>query len=72
MATLSQENPDVENLNRLVEINQILNSELELRQQLKHILSTVVDILACEATSLMFYDEDEQLLKITVSIGAES
>jgi len=72
MATLSQENPDVENLNRLVEINQILNSELELRQQLKHILSTVVDILACEATSLMFYDEDEQLLKFTVSIGAES
>ncbi len=72
MATLNQDNPDVEYLNRLVEINQILNSELELRQQLKYILGTAVDILGCEATSLMFYDEDDQLLSFAVSIGAES
>ncbi len=72
MSNLEQKNHDFDNLNRLVEINQILNSELELKQQLKFMLSTAVDILACEASSLMFYDEENHLLKFTVSIGAES
>ncbi|MBL7164837.1 MAG: GAF domain-containing protein [Anaerolineales bacterium] len=72
MSDHKQENRIADDLNRLVEINQILNSELELKQQLKFILSTVVEMLGCEAASIMFYNEDDQLLKFTVAVGAES
>lgn len=72
MATHKYENQIYADLNKLIQISQNLNSELELVQQLKFILSTVVEILACEATSLMFFDSDDRSLKFTASFGAES
>ncbi|MBC8505173.1 MAG: GAF domain-containing protein [Anaerolineales bacterium] len=62
----------MEYLDRLIAINQMLSSELELKPQLKSILSKVVEMLSCDAASIMFYDEDEELLNFSVSVGAES
>ena len=62
----------MENINKLIAINQMLSSELELKPLLKSILSTVVDLFSCDAASIMFYDEDQEQLNFSVAVGAES
>ena len=62
----------MENIHKLIEINQMLSSELELKPLLKSILSTVVEMQSCDAASIMFCDEDEKLLNFAVSVGADS
>ncbi len=62
----------IETLDRLIEISLTLNSSQELEAILEFILTTAKELLHCEATSLMLYDERDQQLYFTASIGANS
>jgi signal transduction histidine kinase len=54
-------------LARLAEISVTLNSTLDIDQLLQFILDTAISVLACEAASIMLYDERKQGLFFTAS-----
>lgn len=52
----------IQQMNRLCEISVTLNSTQELKPLLQYILETASDILACEAASIMLYDDKQNEL----------
>ncbi len=54
-------------LARLCEISITLNSTLDIEQLLQHILNTAVEVLDCEAASIMLYDDRKGELMFTAT-----
>ncbi|MFZ6030703.1 MAG: ATP-binding protein [Chloroflexota bacterium] len=61
----------VRQLARLVEISVTLNSTLDTRQLLRYIIQVAADILGCEATSILLYDEKRSELIFTAASGTD-
>ncbi len=57
-------------LARLVEISVTLNSTLELEPLLEYILDTAVDLLDCEAASILLYDQTKDQLWFAATTGS--
>ena len=60
----------VGNLARLVEISMTLNSTLDPETLLGHILDSAVEMLNCEAASILLYNEAKKELRFAASTGA--
>ena len=60
----------VGNLARLVEISMTLNSTLDPETLLEHILASAVEMLNCEAASILLYNETKKELRFAASTGA--
>lgn len=58
------------NLARLVEISMTLNSTLDPETLLEHILDSAVEMLDCEAASILLYNEGKNELRFAASTGA--
>jgi transcriptional regulator with GAF, ATPase, and Fis domain len=52
----------VENLSKLVEINGIINSTLNINRLLSIIMEMIKDIMSTEASSLLLFDEEKKEL----------
>jgi signal transduction histidine kinase len=61
----------IRKLARLVEISLVLNSTLELETLLQFILDSAVELLACEAASILLYDEQRGELFFTAATGTD-
>jgi len=59
-------------LARLCEISVTLNSTLEINTLLNHILNIAKEVLDCDATSIMLYDENKGQLLFTAATGSDS
>jgi sigma-B regulation protein RsbU (phosphoserine phosphatase) len=59
----------VNNLSRLVEINGIINSTLNINKLLSIIMEMIKDIMDTETSSLLLYDEDKSELVFKVALG---
>ncbi len=59
----------VENLSRLVEINGIINSTLNINRLLSIIMETIKSIMNTGASSLLLFDEESQELVFKVALG---
>jgi len=59
----------VENLSKLVEINGIINSTLNINRLLSIIMEMIKDIMETETSSLLLYDEDMDELVFKVALG---
>ena len=59
----------VENLSKLVEINGIINSTLNINRLLSIIMEMIKDIMAAETSSLLLYDEQSMELVFKVALG---
>ncbi|HBX70041.1 MAG TPA: hypothetical protein DEH25_11870 [Chloroflexi bacterium] len=59
----------IRQLSRLVEISVILNSTLELNPLLEYILDAAVELLDCEAVSILLYNEEIQQLRFAAVTG---
>ena len=68
--------PDVhrmlEKMERLMEINITLNSTLQLNQVLDLIIAKAIEMLECEAGSILLYDKEQGCLHFTASTSADS
>lgn len=62
----------LEKMERLLEINITLNSTLELNQVLDLIIAKAVEMLECEAGSILLYDKDQDCLTFSASTSADS
>lgn len=58
-------------MTRLVEISLTLNSTLELTALLQNILDVAAELLECDATSVLLYDEREEVLRFVASTGTD-
>lgn len=58
-------------MERLMEINITLNSTLELNQVLDLIISKAVEMLECEAGSILLYNKEKNLLYFAASTGSD-
>ena len=61
----------IRQLARLVEISVTLNSTLELEPLLQYILETAVDLLNCEAASILLFDEEKYQLHFVAATGTD-
>ncbi len=59
----------VENLSKLVEINGIINSTLNINRLLSIIMEMIKDIMDTETSTLLLYDEDMEELVFKVALG---
>lgn len=59
----------VENLSKLVEINGIINSTLNINRLLSIIMEMIKDIMSTEASSLLLFDEEKKELVFKVALG---
>lgn len=59
----------VENLSKLVEINGIINSTLNINRLLSIIMEMIKDIMRTEASSLLLFDEEKRELVFKVALG---
>jgi len=59
----------VENLSKLVEINGIINSTLNINRLLSIIMEMIKGIMKTEASTLLLYDEDMDELVFKVALG---
>jgi len=59
----------VENLSKLVEINGIINSTLNINRLLSIIMEMIKDIMNTETSSLLLYDEEMEELVFKVALG---
>lgn len=59
----------VENLSKLVEINGIINSTLNINRLLSIIMEMIKDIMNTETSTLLLYDEDMDELVFKVALG---
>ncbi|HNX24769.1 MAG TPA: GAF domain-containing protein [Spirochaetota bacterium] len=59
----------VENLSKLVEINGIINSTLNINRLLSIIMEMVKDIMDTETSTLLLYDEEKDELVFKVALG---
>ncbi len=59
----------VGNLSKLVEINGIINSTLNINRLLSIIMEMIKDIMETEASSLLLYDEKDNELVFKVALG---
>ncbi|HJR80560.1 MAG TPA: HD domain-containing phosphohydrolase [Anaerolineales bacterium] len=62
----------LQKMERLMEINITLNSTLELDQVLDLIIARAVEMLECEAGSILLYDKEQGCLTFTASTSADS
>ncbi len=60
----------IRQLARLVEISVTLNSTLDIDRLLQYIIETATDILACEAASILLYDESSGRLFFAAATGS--
>jgi signal transduction histidine kinase len=60
----------INQLARLVEINVTLNSTLELDTLLQYILDTAVELLECEAVSILLYNKEQKKLQFAAATGS--
>ncbi|MEA2008313.1 MAG: ATP-binding protein [Chloroflexota bacterium] len=56
-------------MTRLVEISLTLNSTLELEALLQNILDVAAELLECDATSVLLYDERREVLRFVAATG---
>jgi signal transduction histidine kinase len=61
----------VSQLARLVQVSVTLNSTLDLEPLLRFIIQTAAEVLDCEATSILLYDEKQRELYFTAAIGSD-
>jgi signal transduction histidine kinase len=61
----------IRQLARLVEISVTLNSTLELAPLLEYILESAVELLSCEAVSILLYDEASEQLRFAAVTGSD-
>jgi len=59
----------VENLSKLVEINGIINSTLNINRLLSIIMEMIKDIMNTEASSLLLFDDEHKELVFKVALG---
>lgn len=59
----------VESLSKLVEINGIINSTLNINRLLSIIMEMIKDIMETETSSLLLYDEERDQLVFKVALG---
>jgi len=59
----------VDNLSKLVEINSIINSTLNINKLLSIIMEMIKDIMETETSSLLLYDEEKSELVFKVALG---
>jgi len=59
----------VANLNRLFEINNLINSTLDMAKLLTIIMEIIKDIMNAEASTLLLYEEKSQYLVFKVALG---
>ena len=59
----------VENLSKLVEINGIINSTLNINRLLSIIMEMIKDIMDTETSTLLLFDEDKEELVFKVALG---
>jgi len=73
METIENKQNDLEkqldNLSKLVEINGIINSTLNINKLLSIIMEMIKNIMNTEASSLLLYDEDMEELVFKVALG---
>ena len=69
LAKIESLEKQVENLSRLVEINGIINSTLNINRLLSIIMEMIKDIMGAETSSLLLYDEIENELVFKVALG---
>ena len=62
----------VARLRRLVDLGTTLNSTLNLNDLLKLIIQTAADVLECEATSILLYDEQRDRLFFAAATGEDA
>ena len=60
----------IRQLARLVEISVTLNSTLELEPLLQYILDSAVELLDCEAVSILLYNEESGQLRFAAATGS--
>ena len=56
---------------RLIEISLTLNSTLDLNPMLEFIIGSTTEILACEAASILLYDDKNERLYFAASTGSD-
>ena len=61
----------IRQLARLVEVSVTLNSTLELEPLLQYILDSAVELLNCEAVSILLYDERSEQLHFAAVTGSD-
>lgn len=59
----------VKNLTKLVEINHIINSTLDIAKLLTIIMEIIKDIMIAEASTLLLYEENDKELVFKVALG---
>ena len=59
----------VKNLSKLVDINSIVNSTLDIKKLLKVIMEIIKDIMEAEASTLLLFEEDTRELVFKVALG---
>ncbi len=59
----------VHNLNKLVEINGIINATLDIGRLLTIIMEIIKDIMVAEASTLLLYEEESEDLVFKVALG---
>jgi len=62
---------EAKQLARLMEVNQTLNSTLNIDDLLQYIIKTAAELLDCEATSLLLYDEKRNRLFFAAATGSD-
>ncbi|MGB8980885.1 MAG: HD domain-containing phosphohydrolase [Anaerolineales bacterium] len=62
----------LEKMERLMEINITLNSTLELNQVLDLIIAKAIEMLECEAGSILLYNKEKDCLDFAASTSADS
>lgn len=67
--TLEYLERQLHNLSRLVEINQIINSTLDMGKLLTIIMEIIKDIMEAEASTLLLYEESSHDLVFKVALG---
>jgi K+-sensing histidine kinase KdpD len=61
----------IQQLKRLVELSVTLNSTLDLETLLQLVTSTGVELLACQSTSILLYDEKQPRLYFAAATGSD-
>ena len=62
---------EAKQLARLMEVSMTLNSTLNLDELLQYIIKTAAELLDCEATSLLLYDEKRNRLFFAAATGSD-
>lgn len=62
----------LEKMERLMEINITLNSTLQLNQVLDLIIAKAIEMLECEAGSILLYNKEQDCLHFSASTSADS